>query len=66
MKTLISAVRPAENIHLEIVDGQTGNIGLLSAKVVKVVESAEHHNTFICVFEDGSKATMLYWKRLCD
>ena len=65
MKTLISAVRPTENIHLEIGDGQTGSI-TLSGRVVKAVESREHLNTYIGVFEDGSKATVLYWKRLCD
>ena len=65
MKTLISIVKPTENVHLEIVDSNTGEISL-TEKVAKVVPSQEHINTFICVFPDGSKATVIYWKRCCD
>ena len=64
MKTLISTVRPTIGMHLEIV-GSDGNT-TLSNKVAKVVESQEHVNTYICVFADGEKAVVVYWKRCCD
>ena len=64
MKTLISTVKPATGFCLEIVDsdGKT----TLSDKVARVVNSQERLNTYIVVFADGTKATVLYWKRLCD
>lgn len=64
MKTLISAVKPMVDMHLEIV-GSDGNTAL-SEKVAKVVPSQEHVNTYLVVFADGSKATVIYWKRCCD
>jgi hypothetical protein len=65
MKTLISRVKPNVGMHLEVI-GADGKCNLTELKVVFVIHSLEYQNTDICVFEDGSKACVIYWKRLCD
>lgn len=65
MKTIISVTMPVIGFGLEIVNTD-GSVEYIRNKVARVIESTERLNTFICVFEDGSKAEIIYWKRLCD
>jgi hypothetical protein len=65
MKILISATKPVVGFGLEIANTD-GSVEYIRNKVAKVVESTERLNTYLVVFEDGSKAEIIYWKRLCD